>query len=153
MSINLQIKQRLFEECVKYVQLKIEAAQKGMNDAQSAANNETKSSVGDKYETGRAMMHLEKNKFALQLSEALQLKQQLNQIQQDKTSTQVEQGSLIKTNKGIFLIAISIGKVQLDGQSYFVISLASPVGKALYKTKKGEIVSFRKTKYQILDIV
>lgn len=153
MSINLQIKQRLFEECVKYVQLKIEAAQKGMNDAQSAANNETKSSVGDKYETGRAMMHLEKNKFALQLSEALQLKQQLNQIQQDKTSTQVEQGSLIKTNKGIFLIAISIGKVQLESQSYFVISLASPIGKALYKAKKGDIVPFRKTKYQILDIV
>ena len=153
MSINLQIKQALFQACEKHIQQKIETAQKGMNDVQSAANNETKSSVGDKYETGRAMMHLEKNKFAIQLSEALQLKQQLAQIQQDKICIQVEQGSLIKTNKGYFFIAVSIGKMILSQQAYFVISLASPIGKVFHHTKKGDNISFRKTTYQILEIV
>ena len=107
MPINQDIKQQLFEKCEAYVAQKVATAQKGMQDAQSAANNETKSSVGDKYETGRAMMHLEKNKYAIQLGEAIQLKQQLSEISPTKKCEIVENSSLIKTNKGNFFIAIS----------------------------------------------
>ena len=153
MPINQDIKQQLFQKCETYVAQKIAAAQKGMQDAQNAANNETKSSVGDKYETGRAMMHLEKNKYAIQLGEAIQLKQQLSEINPVKICKIVENSSLIKTNKGNFFIAISLGKVEIKAQKYYVISLASPLGKALHKARKGDNVAFRNTKYQILELV
>ncbi len=153
MPINQSIKQQLFQQCEAYVAQKIAAAQKGMQDAQNAANNETKSSVGDKYETGRAMMHLEKNKYAIQLGEAIQLKQQLSEITPTKHCEVVENSSLIKTNKGNFYIAISLGKVALEGEKYYVVSLASPLGKALYQSKKGDSVAFRNIKYQILELV
>lgn len=153
MPFNQNIKQQLFQQCEAYVAQKIATAKKGMQDAQNAANNETKSSVGDKYETGRAMMHLEKNKYAIQLGEAIQLKQQLSEINPNKNGEIVENSSLIKTNKGNFFIAISLGKVELDAEKYFVISLASPLGKALYQAKKGDTVPFRNMKYQILDLI
>jgi len=153
MSINQGTKRQLFDKCESYVADKIAAAQKGMQDAQNAANNETKSSVGDKYETGRAMMHLEKNKYAIQLGEAIQLKQQLSEINPTKTCDIVENSSLVKTNKGNFFIAISLGKVELQKEKYYVISLASPLGKALHKAKKGDFITFRNMKYQILELI
>lgn len=153
MPINESIKQQLFDKCEAYVAQKIATAQKGMQDAQDAANNETKSSVGDKYETGRAMMHLEKNKYAIQLGEAIQLKQQLSTINPTKNCEIVENSSLIKTNKGNFFIAISLGKVELENEKYYVISLASPLGKALHQAKKGDKVAFRNIQYQILDLI
>ena len=51
-----------------------------MVNAQEAANEEGKSSVGDKYETGRAMMQIERDKAAQQLDEALKLKNIIDQI-------------------------------------------------------------------------
>ena len=153
MPINQDIKQQLFKECEAYVAQKIAAAQKGMQDAQRAANNETKSSVGDKYETGRAMMHLEKNKYAIQLGEAIQLKQQLSEISPTMKCEIVENSSLIKTNKGNFFIAISLGKVEVENEKYYVVSLVSPLGKALYQSKKGDSIPFRNMKYQILDLI
>ena len=153
MPINESIKQQLFDKCEAYVAQKIATAQKGMQDAQHAANNETKSSVGDKYETGRAMMHLEKNKYAIQLGEAIQLKQQLSTINPTKNCEIVENSSLIKTNKGNFFIAISLGKVELENEKYYIISLASPLGKALHQAKKGDKVAFRNMQYQILDLI
>ena len=51
-----------------------------MVNAQQAANEEGKSSAGDKYETGRAMMQIERDKAAQQLDEALKLKNIIDHI-------------------------------------------------------------------------
>jgi hypothetical protein len=153
MTINISIKEQLFHVCQTLIGEKIALAQKGMQDAQSAANNETKSSVGDKYETGRAMMHLEKNKYALQLSEALQLQQQISSIRADKVCEAVEQGALVATDKGVFFVAASLGKVELAKDKYFVISLASPAGQALRGAKVGDAVHFRNIRYSVLELV
>ena len=44
-----------------------------MANAQESANAEEKSSAGDKYETGRAMMQIERDKAAQQLNESMKL--------------------------------------------------------------------------------
>ena len=46
-----ELKQKLYQECLNYVQRSIDAAQQGINEAQQAAKDDTKSSAGDKYET------------------------------------------------------------------------------------------------------
>ena len=63
-----------------YVHERIAATQEAIYTAQLSANEETKSSAGDKYETGRAMAQLEIEKNTAQLAEALKLKQMLKQI-------------------------------------------------------------------------
>ena len=68
-----------------------------MNDAQLSANEEGKSSAGDKYETGRAMMQIEREKAANQLEEALKLKRIIDQLQPDVHHEIATLGSVVIT--------------------------------------------------------
>ena len=52
---NQDIKRSLIKQCEEFVQQKIDVAEKLMNEAQESANNETKSSAGDKFETGASV--------------------------------------------------------------------------------------------------
>jgi hypothetical protein len=151
--MNLALKKSLYELCEQYVNKKINQAQKGIDDAQKSANSETKSSAGDKYETGRAMMHLEKEKYARQLSESIQLKGALLDITFSKTYETVQSGALIQTSNGFFFMSISAGKLQLNGQTYFAMSIASPIAQVLKGMKKGETTLFRGKNITILDII
>ena len=63
--------------------------------AQEAANDDTKSTAGDKHETGRAMMHLEREKGEMQLIEAEKLKSFLDRVDISKTYQTVQTGSLV----------------------------------------------------------
>src|SRR6478609_11532726 len=79
-TMNLSLRQKLFNACVEYVNLRIDTSKQAMADAQESANAEEKSSAGDKYETGRAMMQIERDKAAQQLHEAIKRQQGLDQI-------------------------------------------------------------------------
>ena len=61
------IKQTLYNFCVTYINQRMATAQQAIHTAQASANEETKSSAGDKYETGRAMMQLEIEKIVRSL--------------------------------------------------------------------------------------
>ena len=71
---NNSLKEKLLTLCTQYVEEKINICTEAMRNAQDAANEEDKSSAGDKYETGRAMMQIERDNAAVQLDEALKLK-------------------------------------------------------------------------------
>lgn len=151
--MNLAVKKSLYELCEQYVDKKISQAQKGIDDAQKSANSETKSSAGDKYETGRAMMHLEKEKYARQLSESIQLKGALSGINFSKRYEIVQSGALVQTSNGFFFMSISAGKLQLNGQIYFAMSIASPIAQVLKGMKEGETIPFRGRDITILKVI
>lgn len=147
-----ELKAKLHQYCLDRINQQIANAQHAMEEAQKAANDETKSSAGDKFETGRAMMQRERDKNARQLSQSKALALELQQIQMDKNYTTIQQGSIIKTDKGIFYFAIGFGKVSLDDTSYFIISLKSPLGKLFHHKKVGDTVMFNKLSYYIETI-
>jgi len=149
----LVIKEHLYTYCKDYLQTKITTVQKGIQEAQTAANQETKSSAGDKYETGRAMMQLEKEKYTRQLAELLKLKKVLDQMGTPKVHSESILGSLVTTNQGNYYLSISVGKILLEEQIYFAISPASPLGRLLLGKKLGEQFSFRNQAFSILAIV
>ncbi len=124
----IKIKQQLFSLCQTYIAQRIATAQEAIQIAQNSANEETKSSAGDKYETGRAMMQLEIEKNIVQLGEAQKLKQVLDQINPEKETTRVQLGSLVITNHGNFYMAISAGQLRVDAETYFAIAPTSPIG-------------------------
>lgn len=146
-------KKKLYEYCMQQVKKRIETAQEAIHAIQMVANEETKSSAGDKYETGRAMMELEKEKFAHQLSNALQLKKTMDQVVPERKQESVNLGSLVKTSNGTFYIAVSLGQITIDEISCFVISTASPIGKACMTLKAGDSFSFNGKKYKIEEVV
>lgn len=151
--MDLQLKEALYTLCKTKLQEKVTQLQAAMEDIQQSANNETKSSAGDKYETGRAMMHLEKNKLAGQLSETVKQQQALGQVNMAKNYTKVEFGALVKTDKNLLFIATSLGKLTIDNQTCFVISPNAPLGQALSGAQKADLIEFRSQKFKIIAVV
>lgn len=142
-------KQQVHAHCHQLVDERIALAQKLIAEAQQAANLESKSSVGDKYETGRAMMMHEREKAESQLQEALKLKKVLNQINSEKVSVQGELGSYINTPHGNFYLAVSLGKVQVSSNEVFVLSPVSPLGAQLVGKKVGDSFHFNSKTFDI----
>src|SRR3954467_3556984 len=120
------LKTALYTYCTDYVLERITRLKTEIKKTQSSANEETKSSAGDKYETGRAMAQLEIEKNTTQLREAERLQGMLQAIHQDLISEIIIPGSLVKTSKGDFYISISIGLITLEQKQYFVIAPDSP---------------------------
>ncbi len=149
---TLEIKRKLFMLCEEYPNEKISIAQEAIDNAQSSANEETKSSSGDKYETGRSMMQLEIEKYSTQLSEGIKLKKVLAQINVDKIYQTVQLGSLVTTNNGNYFISISAGKLNLEGVDYLAISFSSPIGQILAGKKANDAFDFREKSFFITSV-
>ena len=68
MSLALKgFKLKVVEKCLDSVQVKLSQLEVEKSKIQDSANNETKSSMGDKYETGRAMAQNEIGKLELNI--------------------------------------------------------------------------------------
>lgn len=148
-----EIKKKLYDHCRQFVEKRIAVALKAMNEAQEAANEESRSSSGDKYETGRAMMHLEKEKNARQLAEALKLQEVLDKFKPEVSHDVAQLGSLVITNQGNFYVSISAGKINLHDQPFILISPGAPLGAKLLHLKKGDQVVFNSIAYYVEQII
>ena len=62
------LKKKLYDLCIAYVQGRMDEAKLAIDEAQKASNDDTKSSAGDKYETGREMMQQETDRNMAQLN-------------------------------------------------------------------------------------
>lgn len=122
-------------------------------DAQRSANEETKSSAGDKYETGRAMAQLEIEKSMYQLAEVKKLKQTLEQMVRDRQTLSIQMGSVVLTNQGNFYVAISAGPFTILGKVYFAISPASPIGQKLMGLKAEDSFNLNAKAFKIQEII
>lgn len=145
MSVNKEtFKKTVFEQCVHIVEGKIEKLQKQSLQIQESLVGETKSSVGDKYETARAMLHLDKEKIALQLSELSKQLQSVLVLQDKRRTNTIEASSLFKVSSQWYLLATSLGKVQVAGVTVFVVSTASPFGREIVGKSEGDTFVFGK---------
>ena len=145
----MNIREELLLRCLDAVNQKIEQTQREIDLLQSDANEETKSSAGDKYETGRAMMQLEIDKLNLQLSEAKRQKKILKEIRPDQTHSRVQLGSVVLTNHGNFFIAIPAGKIIAGGKTYYGISISSPIGAKLLNQQTNDSFRFNNLEYKV----
>lgn len=139
----LTIKQQLLNACSAYVQVRARTVDEIISSNQKALSSETKSSAGDKHETGRAMLQLEMEKASQQLAGIHQMKIVLSRVNLEPSAF-VKLGSLVITNHGSFFLAISAGEILVDTTPYFAVSPSSPIGKLLLGKKAGDTVNFTK---------
>ena len=132
---------------------KIASLQKSIESAKESRDSETKSSVGDKYETGRAMMQYELEKHQNQLGIVKTQKQVLTKINTQQKSGMVEQGSLVFTSFGIYFIALGLGNILVNNENIMCISLASPVGKLLSRKSVGDTIHWQGKKISIRQVM
>lgn len=116
-----------------------------------ASSNDTKSSMGDKYETGREMLQQEINNLQIQLNEVLKQRDFLKNLSA-KPSLKAEKGALVKTDKGLFYISVSLSNIDFNGSKIFCISPDSPLAKVLDGKTESETISLNNVAQKILQI-
>lgn len=118
-------------------------------ELRKAVTSETKSTAGDKHETGRAMLHLEMEKEAQKREAIQQMKFAVNRISLAKHGERIGLGSLVETNLGMYFISISAGQITIDEQTYYAVSIESPIGAELLGKIPGDVLVFNGRKLQI----
>ena len=121
-------------------------------NAQAAAYQEEKSSAGDKYETGRAMNHLEKDMHARQLSANKKDMAGLLSVNCNQIYYRVIPGCLVKCTGISFFIAAGLGKIIIEEETVFLLSHHAPVTKMLYNKKAGDKILFNGKEVKIEDL-
>lgn len=151
--VEATVKFKLLEACRQYVDLRLQTSTQAMNNAQEAANAEGKSSAGDKYETGRAMMQIERDTAARQVEEALKLKRVLDQIDPAIQHHKVSLGSLVITSLFRIYVTIGAGKIDIDGEQFVVVAPESPLAKTLLGKVASEHFTFNNQAHTITRIL
>ncbi|NCT10135.1 MAG: 3-oxoacyl-ACP synthase [Flavobacteriia bacterium] len=147
------IKNELLETCRKFVENRLNTVQQTLLSYENDLQSETKSSAGDKHETGRAMLQLEMEKTGLQLIGINQMISVLDKIDISKKSKKVHLGSLVFTEKDIYFLSISAGKIIVENEVFYAISTSSPIGKLLLGKQENEQFVFLGNTIKIQKIV
>lgn len=116
-----------------------------------ASNNDTKSSMGDKYETGREMLQQEINNLQIQLNEVLKQQDFLKTIPV-KSSYKAEKGAIVKTEKGLFYISVSSGEIFFENRKIIFISPESPLAKMMNGKRKNDSFSINNINHKIEEL-
>src|SRR5690554_608822 len=145
-------KERWLQEMHKIIDQRIDQYRQDIASAEESRNTATKSSAGDKHETGRALVQIELNNLEKQLSSNLALKNSLSQVPDSENRETIAFGSLIKTDQGLFFISVSLGKIMVGSETCYALSPAALLGNALLGQKKGDTVLFREKAYLIEEI-
>lgn len=148
----LELKKELKLACERFVLAKLETIQKTIQSNKDSLDSESKSSAGDKHETGRAMLQLEMEKAGQQLSQVQQMKLMVEKINVTKLTDVAALGTIVKTNVGNYFIGISIGKVTVLKEDYFVISPGSPLGRLIVGLKGGDEFSFNGKSQKVIHL-
>ncbi len=146
------MKELIYKHCITHVEERLQRIQHTIARLQESLTSETKSTAGDKHETGRAMVQLEREKAGIQLAEIQKLQQLLAKISLNANTAVVHLGSLVRTTRAVYFIAISIGEVKIADEVVFAIAPNTPIGKLLLGKKRGESITFNDSTQRILEI-
>lgn len=144
-----KIKEALLHHCQENVNQRFSRIKERIAGIEESLFQESKSSAGDKHETGRAMLQIERENAGRQLQEIEQLQLLVHKINIHTNSEHIHLGSLVHTSNGIYFISISLGQVTIGSANYMCIGARSPIGKMLLGKKIGDVGIFNTTEIHI----
>ena len=133
-------KEKYIQECANYLLQKIKSINGILNETQSSANSDTKSSAGDKHETSRAMAHLENERLGGQMVVLQSQLEKIYSINPSAASPKVAFGSIVTCKSFTFFVSTGIGKIKQNGLDFFAIAKESPVGYNLINKTVGDTI-------------
>ncbi|WAC02394.1 hypothetical protein N7U66_01340 [Lacinutrix neustonica] len=144
-------KQKLLQYCYAHVELRITDYKNEIELIKDAIESNQGSADDEDSGNGKLLNDLEKNTGYL--NEARKTHEYLKQVKINLLSPHVALGSLVKTNTLHFFISISLGRIDLDDESYYAISLQSPIGQLLKQKTKGDNFEFKDNKYTVIEVI
>ncbi|EDP96780.1 3-oxoacyl-ACP synthase [Kordia algicida OT-1] len=148
----MNVKELLYKACLEIVNNRQKTVQESFARIQEAMLSETKSSAGDKHETGRAMLQLEREKLGNQLAEIQKVKEILHKVDAAATVSQGCLGSVIYTSQANYFISVSVGEITANNEKFYAIATNTPIGKLLLGKKVDDIITFRNQSFVIEKI-
>lgn len=148
----MNLKEQLLNRCKEFVNKRLQTVQETILSNKNALQSETKSSAGDKHETGRAMLQLEMEKAGQQLAGIHQMQEILAKIDASTASKNAHLGSIIETKNTNYFLSISAGKLIVDGKIYYAISVSTPIGKLLLGKNVKDTLNFNGNQICITDV-
>ena len=127
----MTIKEQVYAACEHEMNNRLNFFERVLIDLKEGAQNDAKSSAGDKHETSLSMMQIEQEKIRKQLTEVQEMSVLLEKLNPQIVGDKINLGSFIKTNIGYFYIAVALGKLKLDNLEFYVISQQSPMALKL----------------------
>ncbi len=149
----MTLKQELYKQCLEFVDNRFTTIQNTIKEIQESLTSETKSSAGDKHETGRAMLQLEREKAGNQLVEIEKIKTLLLKIEVKNSSKTIGLGSVVYTTQANYFIAISAGELENKNDKFYAISASTPIGKLLMGKTVGDEIEFRQQVFIIDNVL
>lgn len=146
------MKQQLLEKIKIFIENRMKTSWDAMEAAKNSANEEGKSSAGDKYETARAMGQLDREMNGRMYEQARQERQSLDKIDPETIFSKVAFGALVETTMGYFFVSIGAGIIDFDNKKFMAISPQSPIGQVIIGKISGESFDFRGKMQQIISI-
>lgn len=148
----MTFKEKILHHHLTLLQDKIDVYRDMISGLADDAQNDAKSSAGDKHETALSMMHLEQEKISAKLQEAINFKAVLGKIDVSASSKTVIMGSLVKANGLQLFISAALPKIAIDGVSVLALSPQSPLGSQIMGKQIGDIVEVNGSKFVIEDV-
>lgn len=149
----MNLKEQLFLECKDFISKRRLIIEKAISEIETSLQSETKSSAGDKHETGRAMLQLEREKVGNQLAEIEKQKERLLKIDTSKINNIVSLGSVVFTTEANYFIAVGVGEIIGDSQNFYAVSTKAPISQALIGKRVGDNIVFRDKKFKITNLI
>lgn len=134
--MNTLSKEIIHQQCLQILQSRLDAAFNAMAEAQEAANGEDKSSAGDKFETSRAMGHIDRNMYAMQAAQAKEEYLRLLKMNSQSVLSEVMSGALVTTNTTTMYVAVGLGNIKVDDKLIMVISPSAPIAQQVMGKKR-----------------
>ncbi len=147
------LKLKVHQKCLHLALTKIEDLKSELESLKEASNADIKSSVGDKYETGRSMIILEKEKLVAQLQDAYKMKKALDLIDLGKSVNKVSLGALVKESDNFYYFSANFGALEIADVKVFALSTLSPLGQVMLNKTPGDSYKFRGTQSIIEEVL
>src|SRR5436190_19006462 len=110
-------KERVFQACEEILKTKLEETTQAISDIRESMGAETRSSAGDKHETARARMQAEEVQLLVKQDQQRCQLDEIKRLRNFEVAGMIGPASLVETDKGFFLIALSLGKIMVDNIS------------------------------------
>ncbi|GAB4153574.1 MAG: hypothetical protein Tsb0033_00300 [Winogradskyella sp.] len=149
----MNTKELLYLKCQEALQSRLRSITDNISDLEQALQSETKSTAGDKHETGRAMIQIERERAGQQLLEIQTQFKLLKKVNAKSIHLKAVHGSVVFTSQQNYFIAVSCGEIIIDDQKFYAVSPITPIGRLLLSKAKGDLVTFRESSFIITKIL
>lgn len=146
----MELKRKLLARCKAQLGAMADDFRREMEDAQQSANEY--GAPKDRYDAYRTQLLRKRDMFGQQLAKLNVQLDVLDKIDPGRKFRIVEFGALVVTSRQKLFIATGLGKIEMEGETYFAISAGVPVFNAIKGKKEGDEFVFNGQKSTILEI-